>query len=427
MIVLVVGSGAREHAIIRKLTQSKRVSKIYCAPGNPGIEELAECIDIRSDNINQLCEFALSNKIDLTVVVPERPCTLGIADLFKQNNLLIFAPDKEAVKISNSKSFAKNFMHRYKIPTPKFGVFDKESAAIEYVKKASKYPLVIKYDYHTNAQSSFLCETPIKAIKVIEECFSNLAKSIIIETYVHGRELSFPVITDGYNAVPLVSSVVYKRPLEGDGGANTPGVGAYAPCPLVDAHLEEKIAAKVIFPALDGLSTAGNPYCGILNVDIIMDEHNKLQVIEFNSNLGDPEAQTILPLLDEDLFEIMYSTAIGALGDDYENFRINEDKTTTVVLLSGNYPLNPKKGSVIDGLDNIDDDDLYVFQGETQKNKYGELVTNGGRVLSVTAKAATLNRAHQRVYEAIDLINFDGMRYRKDIAKSQINSLKEFL
>ncbi len=420
MKVLVIGSEAKDHALVWKLVQSERVSKVYCAPGNPGIAEIVDCIDIRPDNIEKLYEFAKEQNIDLTVVGSEGPLRLGICDLFNHNGLAIFGPDKNAIKLCSSKSFAKKFMYKNKIPTPKYGIFDKENAALDYIRKSS-YPLVIKHDSHASTESVFICETFEKAKRVVERCFSSLIKCIVIENFIVGKELSFSVITDGYNALPLPASVSYKREFEGNGGCVTKGLGAYAPSEIVDYVIEEKVAKNIVFRALDALNNAKMSYSGILCVDMIIDEKNNLHVIDFNSNLTDPEAQTVLPLVDDDLAHVMYSTAICALEDDYEQLVINDDFSVTVCLYSSNPSLSIKEQEQIIGLDEaIIDDDIFVFQGQTRKNVYGEILVNGKKPLSITAIGSTLSRARDKAYEAVKLIEFKRKRYRKDIAKMRI-------
>lgn len=420
MKVLVIGSGGREHALVWKLAQSKKVSQIFCAPGNAGIRKLAQCVDIRSEDINALCQFAKENEIDLTVVGPEAPLSMGIVDVFRKNNLTIYGPTQTAAKIESSKSFAKKLMHKYKIPTAAFAVFDKESQAIDHARK-SKYPLVVKYDGLASGKGVFICETFEHARKAIETSFESLYKSVVIEEFLTGREVSFQVITDGYNAIPLSPAQDFKKAYDGNTGPNTGGMGAYSPVSFIDEALEAKIAERIIFPMLDALNNEGASFVGTLYAGLMVDEKNDPYVIEFNARFGDPETQVILPLLEEDLFDILYSASTGALGDDYEVFNLSDSSAITVVLASGGYPGSVKKGYPIEGLDSIDDDDLIVFHSGTAMNNYAEVVTNGGRVLAVTAIASTLNRAYNRVYESINQISFKDMRYRKDIAKSQVD------
>jgi len=422
MKVLVVGSGGKDHAIVWSLAQSKKVNQIFCAPGNAGISKLAECVDIKIDDIESLCTFARENNIDLTVVGAKLPLSLGIVDLFKKNNLLIFGPTQASTKIEASKSFAKKLFNKYRIPTAPYAIFDKELQAIEHVRK-SKYPLVLKYDGPYARQSVFICETFEQSKRVIENCFENLYKSIVIEEFLTGKEISFHVITDGYNAVPLSTAQNYKKAFDGNAGPNTEGMGSYAPVSFIDSNLEEKIAQKIIFPLIDALTSEGISFTGILHANLLIDEKNNPYLLGVNSSIGDPEAQVILPLLEDDLFDIMYSAAIGAFADDYEYFNLSDSHAVSVVITSAGYPGPCKKGNPIEGLEFIDDDDVLVFHSGTAKNKYAELITNDGRVLSVTALASTLHRAYDKVYDAVDLIDFKDMRYRKDIAKYYIEQL----
>ena len=416
MKVLVIGSGGREHSIIWKLTQSQRINQIFCAPGNAGIRRFAECVNIKADDITGLCDFAKTNNIDLTVVGSELPLSLGIVDLFRQNNLLIFGPTKAAARIETDKIYAKRLMRKYKVPTPHFAVFDSESHSIGHAKKA-QYPLVIKCGSLLAGKRVSICENFEQAKDSIENCFKNKCGAIIIEEFLAGRELTLSIITDGYTAIPLSSCVNYKKALNKDGGLDTAGMGAYAPANLIDYKLEQKIAHKIIYPIIDALSKDNTAYTGILSAELIIDSQNEPHVLAFNSGIGDPAAQTILPLLQDDLFEILYSTAIGGLSDDYETFKISDDYAVSVILASGGYPIRFKKNYPIEGLEFANDDGLLVFHSGTAINEYGELVTDGGRVLSLTAVASTLHRAYDRVYEAVDLIQFKDMRYRKDIAK----------
>lgn len=428
MKVLIIGSGGREHAIAWKLAKSSKVTQIFCAPGNPGIKKLAQCVDIKIDDIDELCDFAKTNNIDLTVVGPELPLSLGIVDLFRKNNLLIFGPTKDAAKIETSKSHAKKLMSKYKIPTAPFAIFDKEEDAIAHAKN-SKYPLVVKYDGLAAGKGVFICETFHQARKIIEVSFDNLSSAIVIEEFMEGKEVSFQVITDGFNAIPLPPAQDYKKIFDGNSGPNTGGMGAYAPVSFLDSKLEQKIAERIIFPVIDALNNEGTSFTGVLYAGLMIDKQNNPYVIEFNARFGDPEAQVILPLLEDDLFDILYSAATGALGDDYEEFNTNDNSAVCVVLASGGYPGPFKKGYEIEGLQFVDeeDDNTLIFHSGTIINKYGELVTNGGRVFAVTTTASTLHRAHDKAYDTADLISFKDIRYRKDIAKPAVEKTENFL
>lgn len=419
MKVLVLGSGGKEHAIIWKLSQSPLVTKIYCTFKNAVIKNLAEFIEIREDDTKNLMEFIKTNEINLTVVESDTAINSGIADLLRMENIPVFGAGVAFSKIEKNKSFAKKFFHKYKIPTAPFGSYDKEAQAIDHARKAN-YPLVIKFDSRIPGQGTIICESFNEAKSAIMFCLNNLYKPIIIEDFIIGKHVTFHVITDGYNALPLSSAYVYKKSEEGNSGYLTEGVGAYAPVSYLDSQLEEKIAHKIFFPLLDGLNSEKMSSCGVLKANIIIDDKDNAFLMGVNVNFGDPEAQTILPLLEDDLFAVMYSAAIGALSDEYECLNLSEDHSVCVTLTSSGYPNKIKKGQLIEGLDEIDDDSISIFHSATTKNIYEETLVNGGRVLSVVAKASTQHRARNLVYETIDLIHYDGMKYRKDIAKQRI-------
>lgn len=427
MKVLVIGSGAREHAFICKLSQNPKVEKIYCIPGNPGITEFAECINVSIDDIPSICEFAMEHGVDFTIPLTQKVIANGICDIFRENDLTIFGPSKEAAKIGTNRAFAKKFMFKNKIPTPRYGLFDKENAALDYVKK-SNYPIIVKYDVaDVYTEDSFYCETLSQARKAIQKSFEKMNKTVVIEESFKGYEITCTVLSDGYNAVPLPYVCVYKRTLEGDGGAITQGVGAFAPVNKVDFEIESKIAQEIMFPVIDKLNSSGTSFEGLLSVNLVISEKNEIKAIDFSSVIGDPEAQTVLPLIEDDLFDLLYATAIGALGDEYESIETNDLNAISVNILSGNYPSNPKKNAVIEGIEDIDDDDLLLFYGDTAMSSYYEVVTNGGRPLTFTATASTLNNAYKKVYESIDIVDFEGKKYRKDIAKSFLSARKVFL
>lgn len=419
MKVLVIGSGGREHALVWKLAQSKRVSKIYCAPGNAGIESLAECVDIKPEDISSLCRFAKVNNIDLTIVGPEMPLALGIVELFRTEGLLIFGPTKEAARIESSKSFAKELMSKYRIPTAKYKIFQERSDAKQFARSA-KYPLVVKFDGLAGGKGVFICEKFEQAQKAIDNCFTSSHKAVIIEEYLQGRELTFQVITDGYTAIPLPSSQDYKKSQDGNAGLNTGGMGSISPVPFLDEAMEHKIMTTIIMPVLEAMDNEGHPFSGTLYAGLMIDKHNNPYVIEFNCRFGDPETQAILPLLEEDLFDILYSTATGALSDEYEYFHISKNHSVNIVLVSSGYPRSFKKGFVINGLDEIEDDNVNVFHAGTAFSEQGEYITDGGRVLCINGVALNLARAHEHAYETVKFINFKNLKYRKDIAKFYI-------
>lgn len=417
MKVLLVGSGAKESTLASILVKNPNVEFLFCAPGSLGISEYADCIDIRASDIEGLLDFAVANEIDITIPCSDQSISVGITDLFQKNGLNIFAPTQEASKIAISKAFGKKFMYKNKILTPKFGVFEKEAQALDYARK-NTYPIVIKTDNHLVGQNTVICDTFPKARQAIEKAFAGLNKRVIIEDFIEGKEVSFYIISDGYNVVPLPPVATYKRVLDGNGGAVAAGMGAYAPAMNIDFEMESKIAQKIIFPTIDGLQANHTPYTGILGVDIIIDKNNNVYVLEYNSFLNDPDSQVLLPLINDDILQVFYSAINGALGDEYEFLDIDDSYNVSIVATSGNYPLPYKKGFVIDGLESVDE--ATVVHYNTKKNIYGELLTDGGRVLSVTASASTLGFAKEKAYEQLDFINFKNMKYRTDIAKSTI-------
>lgn len=418
MKILIVGSGAKEYTIAKLVSQYEETELVFVAPGNDAISEFANCIDIKADDVENLAEFAKANEIDMTIAASEKAISNGIADKFNEEGLMIFAPTAEAAKITNSKSIAKKFMYKTKIPTPKFGIFDRENMALDYARK-SKYPLVVKTDAHQHGENVFICDNFKIAKRIIEDLFDNAQKKVILEDYVAGQEFSYYVISDGYNAMPLNSVVPYKSVLEGNGGAMTSGLGAYAPFYMIDRSLESKIFKEIVYPALDELARGHNQYVGILGIDIILDRGGKLNVIEFNSFLKEPDAQCVLNLLDDNLAQIMNATVVGSLVDDYAEIRTKPLFSTSLVLSAGNYPSEGAYGEVITGLDEITEHcDVSYFN--TVKDANGNMLTNGGRSLVLTTEASTLEKSAQKLYECVELVGFDSMKYRKDIGKTLI-------
>lgn len=416
MKILIVGSGSKEYSLAKLVSQYEDTELVFVAPGNQAISEFANCIDIKADDVDELAEFAKANDIDLTVACSEKAILNDIAEKFNEAGLMIFAPVAEAARITSSKSVSKKFMYKTKIPTPRFGIFDRENMAIDFARKA-KYPLVVKTDGHQHGENVFVCDTFVIAKRIIGDLFDEQNKKVIIEDFVPGQEFSYYVITDGYNAMPLSSVVPYKYVLEGNGGSVTSGLGAYAPFYMIDRALEGRIFKEIVYPALDELSKNGNQYVGILGVDIILDRNGNLNVIEFNPFLKEPDAQCILELLDENIAELMKAAVVGSLVDDYSEVKLCPLFASSVVLTSGNYPLDGKYGAVING---IEDAQEYaeISHFNTIKNNEGEYITAGGRTLVVTAAASTLEKAAEKMYDSVEAISFDGMKYRKDIGKT---------
>ena len=418
MKILIVGSGAKEYTIAKLVSQYEETELVFVAPGNDAIADFANCIDLKADDTENLVEFAKANEIDMTIAASEKSISSGIADKFNEAGLMIFAPTQEAAKITNSKSIAKKFMYKTKIPTPKFGIFDRENMAVDYARK-SKYPLVIKTDAHQHGENVFICDNFKIAKRIIEDLFDSAQKKVIIEDYIAGQEFSYYIISDGYNAMPLNSVVPYKSVLEGNGGAVTSGLGAYAPFYMIDSKLESKIFKQIVYPALDELSKSKNQYVGILGIDIILDRSGNLNVIEFNPFLKEPDAQCVLQLLNEDLTQIMNAAVVGSLVDEYREIAAKPFFATSVVLSSGNYPAEGSYGEVITGLDEIEEH-CEIAYFNTTKDANGNILTTGGRNIVLTTEASTLEKSAQKLYECVELIGFESMKYRKDIGKTLI-------
>lgn len=422
MKVLVIGSGGREHALVWKIKQSKRVEHIYCAPGNGGIGKDAELVNIKADDIIGLAEFADENRIDLTVVGPEVPLAMGIVDEFEKRKLKVFGPNEAASQLEASKIFSKEFMARHKIPTADFIICKSPGAARLSIKGGNMgYPVVLKADGLAAGKGVLICKTEEEALQGIEdmmvkEAFGEAGRAIIIERFEQGTEVSYMVIADGEDYQPLVPSADYKRAMEGDEGLNTGGMGAYAPSVLVDDELKQQIENEVIKPVLAGLKKdnyhfRGLLYCGLMITD------NGPRVLEFNVRFGDPETQVILPLLKNDLVDLFEATVNGTVADLEVEW---QGAAVTVVMAAEGYPENYEKGMVISGLEQFEDSqDQVVFHAGT-KLEDGKIVSSGGRVLNVTAIADDLKTAVDRAYDAVETIDFPGSRYRRDIAKNAL-------
>lgn len=421
MKVLVVGGGGREHALVWKLNQSPKVDKIYCAPGNAGISEIAECLDIKADNIDALLDFVKYNWIDLTVVGPEVPLTEGIVDAFVKENRRIFGPDSSGARLEGSKMFSKDFMQKYGLPSAEYKTFTSYSQAEEYVRLKGA-PIVIKADGLAAGKGVIVAETvneALDALKLImkDKAFGAAGNRVVVEQCLKGEEASFMILTDGETVLPLVTSQDHKQIFDGDKGPNTGGMGAYSPAPIVTEDLSDEIMRSIIDPLMNGLKRENINYRGVIYVGVMVCD-GKPYVLEFNVRFGDPEAQPILARLDSDLFELLKATAEGKLKDVRVSWK--SDTSICVVLASEGYPGPYTKGKVIEGLDAFkNDDNVVVFHAGTDLNN-GEVVTSGGRVLGVTALGNSIKAAQDNVYEAVKKIRFEGMQYRKDIADKAI-------
>ncbi len=427
MKVLVIGSGGREHALVWKLNQSPKVDRIFCAPGNAGISEIAECISIKADDIDSLLNFARYERIDLTVVGPEVPLTLGIVDAFKKEYLRIFGPEASGARLEGSKVFSKDIMRKYGLPTAEYKTFTSYLHAEEYVRLKGA-PLVIKADGLAAGKGVIVAESVEEATSALrlimkEKAFGSAGDRVIVEQCLKGEEASFMFLTDGKTVVPLASSQDHKTIFDNDTGPNTGGMGAYSPAPVITKALEKEIMEVVIEPLINGLKREGINYRGVIYAGLMICD-GKPYVLEFNCRFGDPEAQPVLMRLESDLFDILKAAADGKLNDVTASW--TNDASVCVVLASEGYPGKYEKGRPIKGLDSFKSSkDVVVFHSGTGiKIKSGETVATGGRVLGVTALGKDIRTAKKRAYAAIDKIKFDGMQYRKDISDKAINRLK---
>ena len=418
MEVLVIGSGGREHALVWKLAQSPKVTKIYCAPGNPGTAQVAENVNIAAEDIFGLKDFALNNKIDLTIVGPEAPLILGIIDEFESHGLKIFGPSKQAALIEGSKVFAKRLMKKYGIPTADFLTFTDEAEAKKFIKKAGA-PVVIKADGLAAGKGVIVCQTEAEAMRAVERIliekeFGDAGNEIIIEECLVGEEASIFCFTDGKTIIPLASAQDHKRVNDNDEGQNTGGMGAYSPAPIITDNLMLQIDREILKPTISGMEAEGCPYKGILYVGIMVTKDGP-KVLEYNARFGDPETQCILPRLRTDLLEIIEKTIHCSLSTVHLEW--DSRPAVCVVIVSGGYPGHYKKGYEIEGLDKARDlDDVIVFHAGTSE-KDGKILTNGGRVLGVVGLGETIRHAIDRSYMAVKLINFKDMHYRRDIGR----------
>ena len=417
---MIIGSGGREHALGWKIMQSPLVSKIYFAPGNPGTKEIGENISIDVTDIKKLVQFARKEKIDLTVVGPEAPLVLGIADVFRKEKLNIIGPSKKASQIEGSKTFAKEIMKKYKIPTAQYCVFNDFNQAKKYLQKA-KYPLVIKADGLSLGKGVAICKNRKEAGRflkelMIDKTFGDSGNKIIIEECLYGQEVSITILSDGKNFLSFLPSQDHKRLLINNQGPNTGGMGAYTPIPFVDKKLLKQIEKEIVEPTIRGMAKEGCIYQGILYPGLILTKEGP-KVLEYNCRFGDPETQPLMMQLESDLVEIFLAQQKNKLKNKKLVFK--KGFSVGVVLASSGYPSEYKKGDQIHGLDKIKREEVQVFHaGTKEENK--KIVTNGGRVLSVTAYGATLEETIKKAYQSIGKksIHFKGMQYRKDIGKN---------
>lgn len=425
MQVLVIGGGGREHTLVWKLAQSKKVTKLYAAPGNPGMKDLAECVDLDIADLDGLADWAEKHAIDLTVVGPEAPLVAGIVDVFKARGLTIFGPSAKAAEIEGSKIFSKELMEKYGVPTAFFKVCDNLADARAFVEEKGA-PIVIKADGLAAGKGVVVAMTRDEALAALDEMmgahkFGSAGNRVVIEEFMEGEEASLLAFTDGKTIVPMLAAQDHKRVNDGDQGPNTGGMGAYCPAPVMTDALKEKTVKEVLRPIVDALAKEGRPYSGCLYAGLMI-KGDSVKVVEFNARFGDPETQVVLPLLKSDLAEIMVACANGTLTPDLVEW--SDKAAVCVVMASGGYPASYKKGIPITGLKAANAmDDVVVFHAGTREDD-GKILTNGGRVLGVTAVADDIPSAQQKAYDAVDKIHFDGAHYRQDIAWRALRRLK---
>ena len=421
MKVLVVGGGGREHAIIKALKKSSRITKLFSAPGNGGIGKDAQCVPVKAVDIAGIADFAEKNSIDYVVVAPDDPLALGMVDVLEEKGIRCFGPNKDAARIESSKVFSKNLMKKYGIPTASYKTFSDSNDACDYLQSAFiKFPIVIKADGLALGKGVIIAEDKAHALNAVESImtekqFGSSGSSIVIEEFLTGPEVTVLSFTDGKTIVPMISSMDHKRVFDGNNGLNTGGMGVIAP----NAHYTEEIAAvceKTIFlPTVKAMQNEGCTFKGCLYFGLMLTPTGP-KVIEYNCRFGDPETQAILPLLKTDLLDVMTAVTDGALSKI--DIKWSDEKSACVVLASRGYPESYKTGLVINGLDNNGGagEDVTIFHAGT-KYENGAFYTAGGRVLGITAAAPSLDAALDKAYKAVSKINFEGVHYRKDIGK----------
>ena len=421
MNILVVGGGGREHTIVWKIAQSPKVEKIYCAPGNGGIAEMAECVDIKATDIDAMVQFAKERRIDLVMVAPDDPLVLGMVDAMEAAGIRAFGPRKNAAIIEGSKVFSKDLMKKYNIPTAAYEVFTDSASAIDYVKRQNSFPAVIKAEGLALGKGVIIAQDLEEAVSGIrsimdDKQFGDSGNRIVIEEYLQGPEVSVLAFTDGKTVVPMVSAQDHKRAYDNDEGLNTGGMGTFSPSRLYTDDIAAECMDNIFLPTIKAMQQEGRPFKGVLYFGLMMTK-NGVKVIEYNARFGDPETQVVLPRLKTDLVEIMEAVIDERL--DTINIEWDDNAAVCVVLASGGYPTKYQTGYEIKGLETAKDN-IIVFHAGT-KRQDGKIVTAGGRVLGVTAVSATLDQAIADAYKAVESISFQDMHYRKDIGIKKYN------
>ena len=428
MKVLVVGNGGREHALVWKIRQSPLVTEVYCAPGNAGMEGLADCVPIDTSNIVEVADFAQTIKADLTVVGPELPMVLGIGDEFRRRGLTVMSPSREAAEIEGSKAFAREFMVRHKIPSPRFEVCGTLEEAEAFVAKAPfGYPMVIKADGLAQGKGTVVADDAAEAQKAIahmmtDKKLGSAGLKLVMEEFLPGEEVSFLVLSDGSKVRPLASVQDHKRALEDDKGPMTGGMGTVSPATNMSLEMHKQVMQEIVLPTISGLDAEGRRFQGVLFVGLMITEAGP-RVLEFNARFGDPETQVIMARMRSDIVPLLLQVAEGQLKDTTK-IEWAKEPAVCVVLTAKGYPDAVETGQEIGGLEALEgESDVVVYHAATAK-KDGKVVTVGGRVLGVTALGANLEAAVTRAYEAVGRISFDGMQYRRDIGQRALARLR---
>ncbi len=416
MKVLVIGSGGREHALVWKIAQSPLVEKVYCAPGNPGTGRIAENVDIKVDDLAALLAFARKEGIDLTVVGPELPLSLGIVDLFEEYGVRIFGARRSAALIEASKAFAKDLMKKYHVPTAAYEVFEQVEPAIAFIDKVG-IPVVIKADGLAAGKGVIIARTRNEAIDAVSgmlmgNMFGAAGSKVVVEEFLTGEEASFLAFTDGKKIIPLASAQDHKPVFDNDQGPNTGGMGAYSPAPVVTPAIHDRVMAEVMQPTVDGMAAEGRPYRGVLYAGLMI-AGEEIKTLEFNARFGDPECQPLLMRMKSDIVPLLLAAAEGDLGG--MEIEWHDQAAVCVVMAAEGYPGEYRKGDEILGLEQAAQiDDLVVFHAGTKVIE-GKTVTAGGRVLGVTARGHTVQEAMDRAYQGVAAITWKGVHYRRDI------------
>ena len=433
MDILIIGSGGREHALAWKLKQSPQVDKIFCLPGNAGMTEIAECVDIAPDDFFAITGFVKKNKINWTIVGPEKPLVSGIVDFFEKQGLNIFGPNKKAAIIEGSKVFSKRFMEKYHIPTASFKVFDRADSARQYLDELSpseNKPVVIKADGLAAGKGVIIVKSGEEGKEAVEKImgekiFGDSGNTILIEEFLRGEEATVLILSDGENILPLISSQDHKKIYDGEKGPNTGGMGAYAPAPVITEEVFREIEKKILRPTIDGLAKENSPYRGVLYVGLVITAEGP-KVLEYNVRFGDPETQAVLPLLESDLADLLPACRKNG-GLKNKKLKWQKGAAICVILASKGYPGEYEKGKVIEGLAKLaKQKQVVAFQAGTklENGQNSKLVTWGGRVLGITAWDSNIEAAIKKVYQAVDCVRFEGIQFRQDIGQKALGKAK---